>query len=46
MVKDYSRVFKLDNEPSELVETPIVRKKFRWTRSPLATLFVLLGLAF
>ena len=27
MVKDYCRVFKLDNGPSELVETPIVSKK-------------------
>ncbi len=38
MAKDYSRVFKLENEPSEFVETPIVRKKFRVTIDVEATL--------
>jgi hypothetical protein len=38
MAKDYSRVFKLDSGPSELVETPIVRKKFRVTIDVEATL--------
>src|SRR5919107_2210321 len=38
MRKDYSRVFKLDNGPSELLETPIVRKKFRVTIDVEATL--------
>jgi hypothetical protein len=31
MTKDYSRVFKLENEPSKFVETPVVRKRFRVT---------------
>jgi hypothetical protein len=31
MARNYSRVFKLENESSEFVETPIVRKKFRVT---------------
>ena len=31
MAKDYSRVAKLENEPSKFVETPVVRKKFRVT---------------
>lgn len=38
MTKDYSRVFKLDNGPSELAETPIVSKKFRVTIDVEATL--------
>jgi hypothetical protein len=38
MAKDYSRVFKLENGPSELVETPIVRKKFRVTIDVESTL--------
>jgi hypothetical protein len=38
MSKDYSRVFKLDNGPSELAETPIVSKKFRVTIDVEATL--------
>jgi hypothetical protein len=38
MGKDYSRVFKLENGPSELVETPVVRKKFRVTIDVEATL--------
>ena len=38
MAKHYSRVFKLDNGSSELVETPVVRKKFRVTIDVEATL--------
>jgi hypothetical protein len=38
MSKDYSRVFKLDNGPSELAETPVVSKKFRVTIDVEATL--------
>jgi hypothetical protein len=38
MAKDYSRVFKLENEPSKFVETPVVRKKFRVTIDVEATL--------
>ena len=38
MTKDYSRVFKLENEPSKFVETPVVRKKFRVTIDVEATL--------
>jgi hypothetical protein len=38
MAKDYSRVLKLENEPSEFVETPVVRKKFRVTIEVEATL--------
>ena len=38
MAKDYGRVFKLDNGSSELVETPVVRKKFRVTIDVEATL--------
>ena len=38
MAKDYSSVFKLENEPSDFVETPIVRKKFRVTIDVEATL--------
>jgi hypothetical protein len=36
--KYYSRVLKLENEPSEFVETPVVRKKFRVTIDVEATL--------
>ena len=38
MAKDYSRAFNLDNGPSELVETIVVRKKFRVTIDVEATL--------
>ena len=38
MARNYSRVFKLENEPSEFVETPIVSKKFRVTIDVEATL--------
>jgi hypothetical protein len=38
MAKDYSRVFELENEPSEFVETPVLRKKFRVTIDVEATL--------
>ena len=38
MAKDYGRVFKLENGPSELVGTPGVRKKFRITIDVEATL--------
>jgi hypothetical protein len=38
MAKDYSRAFNLDNRPSELVETTVVRKKFRVTIDVEATL--------
>jgi hypothetical protein len=38
MAKDYSRVLKLENELSEFVETPVVRKKFRVTIDVEATL--------
>ena len=38
MTKDYSRIFKLENEPSKFVETPVVRKKFRVTIDVGATL--------
>ena len=38
MARNYSRVFKLENEPSESVEASIVRKKFRVTIDVEATL--------
>jgi len=38
MTKDYSRIFKLENEPSKFVESPVVRKKFRVTIDVGATL--------
>jgi hypothetical protein len=38
MAKDYSGIFKLENGPSELVETPVARKKFRVTIDVEATL--------
>ena len=38
MARDYSRVFKLENAPSESFETPVVRKKFRVTIDGEATL--------
>jgi hypothetical protein len=38
MVKDCSRVFKLENGSSDLVDTPIARKKFRVTIDVEATL--------
>ena len=38
MAKDYGRVFKLENGPSKLVETPVVCKKFRVTIDVQATL--------
>ena len=38
MTKNYRRVFKLENAPSEFVETPIVHKMFRVTIDVEATL--------
>lgn len=37
MARNYSRVYRLENEPSEFVETPVVRKKFRVTIDVEAT---------